>query len=72
MLAMICSVSISLVFSAACPGVLTFLRLPVPVWASLGDAREVEDRLAKVKADLLCEMAAVSATTIYVNWPFDI
>lgn len=33
--------------------------LLVPVWASLGDAREVEDRLAKIKADLLCEMAAV-------------
>ncbi|KAF8330761.1 uncharacterized protein EI90DRAFT_3154810 [Cantharellus anzutake] len=30
-----------------------------PPWASLTDAQLVEDRLAKVKADLLCEMTAV-------------
>ena len=39
---------------------LTLSALPaVPTWSTLGDVREVEDRLAKVKADLLCEMAAV-------------
>ncbi|KAF8308394.1 hypothetical protein DL93DRAFT_1893951 [Clavulina sp. PMI_390] len=32
----------------------------VPMWASLGDAREVEDRLAKMKADFLCENASIA------------
>lgn len=32
----------------------------VPVWAGLRDSREVEDRLAKIKADLLCEVIAVN------------
>lgn len=31
----------------------------VPTWSTLGNVRELEDRLAKVKADFLCEMAAV-------------
>ncbi|KAJ3557467.1 hypothetical protein NM688_g1462 [Phlebia brevispora] len=31
-----------------------------PLWASLGDVEEVEQRLARLKADLLCELVAVS------------
>jgi hypothetical protein len=31
----------------------------VPIWTSLGDAKEVEDRVAKIKADFLCELIAV-------------
>ena len=30
-----------------------------PLWGSLGDVAEVEQRLAKLKADLLCELIAV-------------
>ncbi|GJE89523.1 hypothetical protein PsYK624_056250 [Phanerochaete sordida] len=29
-------------------------------WASLGDVEEIEQRLARIKADLLCELVAVS------------
>lgn len=32
----------------------------VSVWASLGDVEEIEQRLARIKADLLCELVAVS------------
>ncbi|KAF9518167.1 hypothetical protein BS47DRAFT_1338740 [Hydnum rufescens UP504] len=34
-------------------------ELGFPKWSSLADARELEDRLAKIKADFLCEMAGV-------------
>ncbi|RPD54496.1 hypothetical protein L226DRAFT_539879 [Lentinus tigrinus ALCF2SS1-7] len=30
------------------------------IWASMGDVQEVEERLARIKADLLCEVIAVS------------
>ncbi|TBU25863.1 hypothetical protein BD311DRAFT_867198 [Dichomitus squalens] len=30
------------------------------LWASMGDVQEVEERLARIKADLLCEVIAVS------------
>ncbi|KAI1791986.1 hypothetical protein LXA43DRAFT_1181381 [Ganoderma leucocontextum] len=30
------------------------------LWASVGDVQEVEERLARIKADLLCEVVAVS------------
>ena len=32
----------------------------VSLWASVGDVQEVEERLARIKADLLCEVVAVS------------
>ncbi|RDX44285.1 hypothetical protein OH76DRAFT_1359850 [Lentinus brumalis] len=30
------------------------------IWSSMGDVQEVEERLARIKADLLCEVIAVS------------
>ena len=33
--------------------------MPVSLWASAGDVQEVEERLARIKADLLCEVVAV-------------
>lgn len=38
----------------------------VSVWASVGDVEEVEQRLARIKADLLCELVAVS--TMRSEW----
>ncbi|KAJ6447400.1 hypothetical protein C8R47DRAFT_1031335, partial [Mycena vitilis] len=35
-------------------------ELRVPRWASAGDVRAVEEQMAKIKADLMCELIAVS------------
>ena len=32
----------------------------VPMWSSVGDLEEIEQRLARIKADLMCELVAVS------------
>lgn len=45
---------------------LILISFLVPVWASLRDAKEVEDRLAEIKADLLCEMASVRLHSAYL------
>ncbi|CAL1693812.1 unnamed protein product [Somion occarium] len=34
--------------------------LLLPIWSTLGDVEEVEQRLARIKADLMCELLAVS------------
>ncbi|EKM61558.1 uncharacterized protein PHACADRAFT_204728 [Phanerochaete carnosa HHB-10118-sp] len=36
------------------------IELQLSPWANLGDIEEVEQRLARIKADLLCELIAVS------------
>ena len=35
------------------------------MWASAGDIEEVEQRLARIKGDLLCELIAVSVLSMY-------
>lgn len=37
----------------------TYAPLPVSLWSSAGDVQEVEERLARIKADMLCEVVAV-------------
>jgi hypothetical protein len=39
---------------------MTHPTLLDPPWAGLGDVEEIEERQARIKADLLCELAAVS------------
>lgn len=48
------------------------LRLPfsfayciVSLWAGMADVEEVEQRLARIKADLLCELTAVSIEILF-------
>ena len=37
--------------------------MSVSLWASVGDVQEVEERLARIKADLLCEVVAVRCSS---------
>lgn len=40
-------------------GNILTLASQVPLWANRGDIQEIERRLARIKADLLCELIAV-------------
>lgn len=41
------------------------MRFVVPVWSTIADVRETELRLAEIRADLFCELVAVSYLLVY-------
>ena len=46
---------------------ILILAFADPLWSSLGDVNEVVQRLARLKADLLCELVAVRLGSIFTG-----
>lgn len=44
------------------------VRCVVPPWASYGELHEVEQRLARVKADLISELVAVRVFSLFISY----